>query len=276
MTPKRWAVAVALVALLAATGAVAPGAASAQTTSRAVVVVDLGTLGGGVHTSVIEFSGTVSGLEALQLAGASPSTITYGPMGQAVCQLFGAGDAPVPGQCPGGWVYFRAPGGAGGWTQSSLGASNTAVHDGDVEGWRYGGGAPPFQSFCAVAGCAPPPAPETAAPAVTPAGGGTNPTASPANTPAGAGSATPATGDAGSGSATPTTTAPEGASTGTGATAPGAGTSSRQQRVTRVLRPATASASEGGGSPVGVVVAVVMVAALVGGGLLLRRRRAGT
>ena len=112
-----------------------------------------------MHTSVIEFSGSVSGLEALQLAGASPETHHYGALGQAVCKLYGAGDAAVPDQCPGGWQYFRAVGGAGGWTQSGLGASNTVVHDGDVEGWRYGGGAPPFQSFCAVAGCAPPPAP---------------------------------------------------------------------------------------------------------------------
>lgn len=284
MTPKRWAVAVALVALLAAAGAIAPTPAGAQTTSRAVVVVDLGSLGGGVHTSVIEFSGTVSGLEALQRAGASPSTITYGPLGQAVCQLFGAGDAPVPGQCPGGWVYFRASGGAGGWTQSSLGASNTAVHDGDVEGWRYGGGAPPFQSFCAVAGCAPAPAPETAAPVAAPAGGGTTSGGLPSSGPvAGGGSTSSAAGDAGSGSATPTTATPgtpDGAATkngdGKGTTAE-AGAGGPQQRVTRAVRPATASASDdGGGSPVGVVVAVVVVAALVGGGLLLRRRRAGT
>jgi len=265
----------ALVALLGS-ATVGVSAAHAQASSRAVVIVSTGS---GVHTNVIEFSGTVSGLEALQLAGASPETITYGPLGQAVCKLYGAGDEPVPGQCPGGWVYYRAVGGAGGWSQSSLGASNSVVHDGDVEGWGYGG-APPFSSFCAVAGCAPPPAPETTAPAVTPGGAGTSAIGSPANTPAGDGSATPATGDAGSGSATPTTAASDGSAAkqggGNGATAAGAGTSSRQQRVTRALRPTTSASEGGGGSPVGVIVAVVVVAALVGAGLLLRRRRAGT
>lgn len=283
MTTVRARVASFVVALLAVCGAagllaVAPGAASAQTTARAVVVVDLGSLGGGVQTRVIEFSGTVSGLEALQLAGASPSTITYGPLGQAVCQLFGAGDQPVPGQCPGGWVYFRAPAGAGGWSQSSLGASNTVVHDGDVEGWRYGGGTPPFPSFCSVAGCAPPPTTPTAAPAV-PSGGGTNTdggvsvagaTASgnatagttPGSAVAGAGDGPAAAGTASG--ATATTTAPERSSR------------SSDRRVGRTVAAGTGPAGTGGGggSPVGVIVAVAVVAALVGGGFALRRRRA--
>ena len=278
MRTRLTALVVALSALFVATGAVATGTASAQTSARAVVVVDLGSLGGGVHTSVIEFSGSVSGLEALRLAGASPSTITYGPLGQAVCQLFGAGDQPVPGQCPGGWVYFRAAGGAGGWSQSSLGASNTAVHDGDVEGWRYGGGAPPFQSFCSVAGCAPTPAPETAAPAVAPAGGGAGSTGSVANAPAtsGDGSAPTASGDTGQAPATPAPAASESTRAAKGATDARAGSGGVQQRVTRAVRPAATDSPGGGGSPLGVVVAVVVTAALVGGGVLLRRRRAGT
>ena len=37
-------------------------------------------------------------------------------------------------------------------------ACTSVVHDGDVEGWRFGTGqSPPYSSFCAVAGCAPRP-----------------------------------------------------------------------------------------------------------------------
>jgi len=279
MRTRLTALVVALSALFVATGAVATGTASAQTSARAVVVVDFGSLGGGVHTSVIEFSGSVSGLEALQLAGASPSTITYGPLGQAVCQLFGAGDQPVPGQCPGGWVYFRAAGGAGGWSQSSLGASNTAVHDGDVEGWRYGGGAPPFQSFCSVAGCAPTPAPESAAPTATPTapnGGGTG-------TDGGVSMAGAAGGDTTTGTVPGTPVASSTDPTATG-NASGATTTSRpperssasvDHRVGRTVAAGagTVSTGGGGGSPVGVIVAALVVAALAGGGYALRRRR---
>ena len=107
----RTRLASALLALLASIGTfalVAP-TADAQSTSRAVVIVSTGS---GVYRNVIEFSGTITGLDALQLAGASPETIAYGAMGQAVCKLYGVGDAPVPGSCPGGWVYYRAVGGA--------------------------------------------------------------------------------------------------------------------------------------------------------------------
>ncbi len=162
-------VGVALAAgLVACTAGVAEAAVTAQATSTAVVIVDTG---GGARRSVVHFDGAVSGLEALQLAGANPVTITFGALGQAVCQLYGVGDAPVPSRCPGGWTYFRAVGGAGGWTQSGAGASNTLVHDGDVEGWKYGGGQPPFASYCSVVGCAPPPTaapPATAPPATAP------------------------------------------------------------------------------------------------------------
>ena len=278
MRARVGALLIALVAVFGAVGTVADAPAGAQTSSRAVVIVDLGSLGGGVRTSVIQFSGSVSGLEALRLAGADPQTVSYGPLGDAVCKLYNAGDEVT--RCPGGWTYFRAVGGAGGWSQSSLGASNTTVHDGDVEGWRYGGGAPPFQSFCSVAGCAPAPAPTTAAPAVVPAGGGTGSVGSGSSTPpaSGAGSPTAATGDTASGPAPPTTVAPGAtATTGTGTGSGGVQQREGQQRVARAVRPTSAVASTpGGGSPWGVIVAVVLVVALVGGGVVLRRRRAGT
>ena len=152
----RVAIAVAVVFAAVGSGATARAVVSAEAgTSTAVVVVDTGS---GAHQSVIHFDGSISGYTRCNSPVRNPVSIAYGALGQAVCQLYGVGDAPVPSQCPGGyWVYYRAVGGAGGWTQSSLGVSNTTVHDGDVEGWKYGGGQPPFASYCSVVGCAPPP-----------------------------------------------------------------------------------------------------------------------
>ena len=99
--------------------------------------------------SSICFDGSISGLDALQLAGANPATYGFAGQGAAVCQLYGVGN-PADSSCligPGGqyWAYYRAGPGAGGWTYSRGGASSTTVTDGSVEGWRYGtGGAPGF------------------------------------------------------------------------------------------------------------------------------------
>jgi hypothetical protein len=280
----RVAIAVAAVLTAVGGGATARAAVFAQSgTSTAVVIVDTG---GGVHQTVIHFDGAVSGLGALQLAGANPETIDYGgSLGQAVCKLYGVGDAPVPGQCPGGWTYYRAVGGANGWSQSSLGASNTTVHDGDVEGWKYSGGQPPFHSYCSVVGCAPPPTspPATAAPAPPPQTGAPAATAGGTSAPSGAPEVTN-----GSGATTPSassSTAPPAA----GATVDSTTTSKPEARVDaeHVIREkqrshnaqlAAGSGSNGddpGGSPLGVVIALVIVAAGVVGGLWLRRRRRG-
>jgi hypothetical protein len=259
----------ALVALLALLGASIPVAAQAGT-ARAEVIVDTGS---GVHTTVVQFDGVISGLEALSLAGADPKTLDYGALGKAVCLLYGVGDPVLPGQCPGGWTYYRAVGGASGWTQSSLGASSTSVHDGDVEGWKYGGGAPPFTSFCAAVGCAPPPtaAPPTVPPAATSAvstspGGPTATDAAPgATTGTASGVTTPP----------PTTTPSIGGPTTTTTTAevqqPAAGRRNGSQRAASP----THNRGGGGGSPAGVVIAAALLGA-VAGGVFLRRRRSRT
>src|SRR4029077_1433092 len=129
----------------------------------------------------------ISGLDALQLAGANPVTYGFAGQGAAVCQLYGVGN-PADQSCligPGGqyWAYFRAAPGAGGWTYSRGGAASTTVVDGSVEGWRYGaGGAPGFVAFCSVVSCAPPPTspPPTAPPVTAPPVAPAAPTASPA------------------------------------------------------------------------------------------------
>lgn len=126
--------------------------------SRAVVIVDTGSQ---VRRVVVSFVGdSVSGLEALSLAGASPETVGYGGSGSAVCRLFGVGHPASPQTCLGTpsdqryWAYFRAPGGSSSFQYSGVGAGATRVANGDVEGWRFGlGEAPPYSSFCEVAGC---------------------------------------------------------------------------------------------------------------------------
>lgn len=166
--------------------------------SRAVVVADSGT---GIVVRGIEFeSDSISGVEALQLAGLAPVIEGFSGQGGAVCALQGVG-CPSDGSCltcdPRGyyWAYHRAPAGAGGYTYSRAGAGSTQVHDGDVEGWKWGTGSPPpFHSFASVF---PEPAPQPTppaggdtggngsggAPAVSAGGGVTSPGAPPGGTP---------------------------------------------------------------------------------------------
>lgn len=183
--------------LAAMMGANPTGAATGGP-SRAVVVADSGT---GVVVRGIEFdSDSVSGVEALQLAGLAPVIEGFSGQGGAVCALQGVG-CPSDGSCltcdPRGyyWAYHRAPAGSGGYTYSRAGAGSTQVHDGDVEGWKWGtGSAPPFHSFASVfPEPAPPPTPPAGrdtggngsggAPAVSTGGGAASPVAPPSGTP---------------------------------------------------------------------------------------------
>ncbi len=155
---RRIVVSVSL-AVLALFSRGTPGrVAHAASNSRAVVIVDTGH---SVHIEVISFSSaTISGLEALRLAGASPETVGYSGQGIAVCKLYGVGHEATRDEClgtpsdPRYWAYFRAPPGARSFTYSQVGAGSSVVGDGYVEGWRFGTGAPPpFHSFCEIAGC---------------------------------------------------------------------------------------------------------------------------
>ncbi|HEU5309360.1 MAG TPA: hypothetical protein VFW97_18695 [Acidimicrobiia bacterium] len=285
--------AVALVALLVGGAApVAHADVSAQgCTSRAVVVVEPGP--GAVS---ICFDGAISGLDALQLAGANPVTYGFAGQGAAVCQLYGVGN-PADSSClvgSGGqyWAYYRAAPGAGGWTYSRAGASTTTVTDGSVEGWRYGtGGAPGFVSFCAVVGCGPAPTdpppvtqappPVTAAPpvATAPATGG------PGTAPASSSAKDSAKSDTkDSGKAADATSADHGTAADRGSATSTTGKDGRTAAAhhDRTDRSGTVELAAGGhggggdgGSPIGVIVALAVVAAGVGGGLWLRRRRRG-
>ncbi len=124
---------------VASVGAVGP--------HRALVVVDTGST---TYRQVVTFTeDSVTGLHALELAGATPVVYSYSGQGGAVCRLFGVGRDSGPG-CLGGadgdnryWAYFRAPSGTSSFTYSRAGAGSVQVHDGDVEGWKFGTGQAP-------------------------------------------------------------------------------------------------------------------------------------
>ena len=117
-------VAVAAAGVGAAVGAAPAVAASSQ----AVVIVDTGDA---TITRVITFSGTISGYEALVLAGADPVTYGYAGQGAAICRLFGVGNDPGGNSCLGTpddtryWAYHRTPAGSEGWQYSRAGAGAT-------------------------------------------------------------------------------------------------------------------------------------------------------
>src|SRR4051794_6567478 len=166
----RWALlalAVGLVAGAFGTGVV-PDVAPAASPHQAAVIVDTG---GTVKRVVVTFSeDSITGLDALQRAGANPVVYQFGGQGGAVCRLLGVGRDAGP-DCLGGgdgdaryWAYFRAPAGTSSFKYSSVGGGSARVHDGDVEGWKFGTGAAP--QYVSVASLLPPPpSPPTQPPA---------------------------------------------------------------------------------------------------------------
>lgn len=116
----------------------------AATTSHAAVVIDTGQE---VKKFCLAFpEEEISGAEALRRVDAQVQFASFGSRGQAVCSLCGTG-------CPSSncfcdpnrfWAYHRAGPGGAPYSFSRTGASATTVRNGDVEGWKWGGGeAPP-------------------------------------------------------------------------------------------------------------------------------------
>jgi hypothetical protein len=136
--------------------------------SRATVVVDTG--GGPVWSACISFSGSITGIDALERAEATivdldPVYDQYAGLGRAVCRLRSVGSDPP--DCLGKSADY--------WSFSvngrvaSVGAGAVTVRDGDVHGWAYGaGGTPRAATMGSRATTAPAPVPTTAAPPPAP------------------------------------------------------------------------------------------------------------
>lgn len=109
---------------------------------------------------------TPTGYDAL-LASGQPLEASVSAQGIAICRI---GETGCPAndcfcQCRGAdcnyWAYFALADGV--WQTATVGAGGRAVRHGDVEGWRWGSGAPPpvmtFEQICGEAA-----APATQAP----------------------------------------------------------------------------------------------------------------
>ena len=279
---QRRAVLAALVAAFAIAGVVGipgSGVAHAAGAHRAMVVVDTGTT---TYQKVISFDGdSVTGIQALALAGADPVVYSFSGQGGAVCRLFGVGRDAGP-NCLGGadgdnryWAYFRAPSGTSSFTYSRTGGGSTQVHDGDVEGWKFGTGTapawspvPPEPATTTTTAPAPPPsnpAPTGGAGGVAPAG--TGPTLAPDATPEQIAAFYAALGS----TTTTTTVVPVTAEVRANRATRGA---TRRVAAGRVAGATDTSDSNGDGGSAGSLALFALVAvALVGGGVLLRRSR---
>ncbi|WP_202508157.1 hypothetical protein, partial [Amycolatopsis rubida] len=154
---RRWTAALAA-GLLALGGAVAaaPVAAAAPactTTSGVLVVVDFGSLGGGVVQRCL---GTPpdTGYDALRAAGfRTAGTVHDGPA--FVCRI---DDRPSPAVEPctdtppttAYWSYWDGNAGTNRWEYSNEGAMSATPRAGQIEGWSFGSGQPPHPAVTAL------------------------------------------------------------------------------------------------------------------------------
>jgi hypothetical protein len=276
------AVSLTLVAALGSGVGAGPVAAASADHHAAVIVSANGTV---VRRLVTFTTDSVSGLEALRSAGFDPVVYGFTGLGAAVCAIPVPPQGPVVG-CPADnscltcaspnfWAYFEAGSGSSTFQMSRAGASSTRVHDGDVEGWKWGSGdAPPYSSVASLMG---PPA------SGPPASGGRQPT-SPAGG-SGGGSVTPPNSNAPPttrtqpgvtvtsgtpGTVAVVTTAPTATSATTGSPVTSAAGTGAQVAGRRAARSTHGS---GGGSAIGLIAFGLVAAGLAAAVLLARRAR---
>jgi hypothetical protein len=177
-----WLSAAASAALMAAVLSIRPAHAAIH---HAALVIQHAS--GSVITRCVAFAeDQISGLQLVERSGVQYEAQGFGSMGGAMCQL-DREPSTVPSGCFGSgpyWQYFHR--GSGGWQTSAVGASSSALHDGDMDGWRYAVGAnqaPGKVAFASVCGApAPPPAATATHTAPTPNRATAAPTATPAAT----------------------------------------------------------------------------------------------
>jgi hypothetical protein len=166
---KKWVSAISVISLLVVvlTDQLCMPAHARQPNRVGLVVVHGD---GSTSTRCIEFNESeISGYDVLQRSGLKIVAAQDSGAGAAVCAIDGEG-CPK-GSCltcdmPNYWSYWHLEGSA--WTYSPVGASLYKAHNGDVEGWRWGGGDPPpvvpFDQICAAPPTDVPPPTETPMP----------------------------------------------------------------------------------------------------------------
>jgi hypothetical protein len=272
---------VALVSLVVAFAGLS-GPAAAANERHAAVIVETGEE---VHQVVIRFSeDSISGIEALQRAGADPSVAGFAGLGGGVCALYGVGHPATVSEClgvpsdPRYWAYWHVPAGRSGFddsTYSRAGAGTVRVRDGDTEGWRFGTGDPP--TFVTLALPEPDPPSATAPPVPAPAAS----TGAPAGPAPGGGSAPDPAAPGASAAATSTTLPAPGGSAAAGTAGRASTTSTTRSRAEVAAQQASATGEPGGGGSGGgtalslVGFAAVLVA-LAAGIYFARRARVGS
>ncbi len=135
-------------AFLFVAGLVAPVAhaspACADAPNQTALIIDTGST---VERRCVAFSeAAISGKDLLDRAAVGAVYKEYA-YGAAVCSLLGVGNTADDclGERSGShWSYFRAKKAASMFTLASQGVSTTEVKDGDVEGWRWKTGVPPY------------------------------------------------------------------------------------------------------------------------------------
>jgi hypothetical protein len=263
---SRRTVCAAVVGLAAAAlvGVSATHARAAGCTAPSVaVVVDFGHFGGGIQRGCVAPGGT-----GIQVLAAVFAVTQVQREPGFVCRINGlptkAQDACIntpPSNAF--WAYFHGRAGSG-WVLSAVGAATYVPPPGTVEGWAFGGGAPPGVSVASVLPTKPAPPPPTHS----------GPKPSPA--PTHRASTPPRTTAAATSAATHSAPARPKPSEGTSQSAPsrsGPPSGSDPPTVQDVTqRPATAPSS-GSGSAAPLVVTVALAGVLLSGGWYLARRR---
>jgi hypothetical protein len=128
--------------------------AATQYSNHAALVIDTGS---STRTMCVGFNeASISGVQLLdRAAGVDPVIRSYSGQGAAICSLCHVG-CPADASCLtcGGanyWSYFRSPAGTSSFRYSGVGAGSTQIHNGDVDGWKWGSGsAPQYQNFSRV------------------------------------------------------------------------------------------------------------------------------
>ncbi len=161
-SPRRHGllVAVALVCII-----VAPwlhGTVAAQEPAHAAgLMIDYGD--GRVSYAWVPFTEeSISGIELLKRSGLSLVAVSFGGLGEGICSIEGTGCGVEPCRarlCQTAdrespyWQYVRQDG-PGNWKPFALGASQSDVRDGEIDGWAWSGTSPvlPALTLADIAG----------------------------------------------------------------------------------------------------------------------------